>query len=87
MPIRIAEGWKQKQKMDSIPEGRKAMKREREPEDTRPEGWKDMENKVNLNGEPIFNIKKFPRSPVKDLIYSFEQLILKELNNPARIRL
>ena len=79
MPIKVAEGWKQKQKMEAIPEGRRAMKREREPEDTRPEGRKDMKNKVNLNEEPIFNIKKFPRSPVKDLIYSFEQLTKKNL--------
>ena len=88
MPRKVAEGRKQKQKKEIIPEGRKAIKREREPEDTRPEGWKDIENRVNLNVERIINITKFPRSPVKDLIHSFEQLANKnkEINTPARIR-
>ena len=78
-PRKVAEDWKQKQKKEIIPEGRKAMKREREPEVTRPKCWKEIENKVNLNVEPLINIKKFPRSPVKDLIHSFEQLANKNI--------
>ena len=79
MPRKVAEGRKQKQKKEIIPEGRKAMKREREPENTRPEGWKENEDKVSLNVEPRMNIKKFPRSPVKDIIHSFEQLASKNI--------
>ena len=78
MQLKIAEGWKQDQKMDPGPDGRKSRKREREPEGSKPEGWKS--ETVNLNGEPELNIKKFPKSPVRDLIHSFEQIAKKNLN-------
>ena len=64
----------------------KTMKRGREPNDARPKGWKDSTNQVNLNVETGTKIKKFPRSPVKDLINSFELLAKKNLERDKNSR-
>ena len=81
------EGWKSDQKKDIIPEERKNLKnlkRRREQFEIIPEDWKQETKGENLNVETYTTITQFSRSPVKDLIQTFELLSRKNLEGPDK---
>ena len=57
------------------------MKRSREELEIIPEGWKQEPQMNSLKVETQYKIKKFSRSPVKDLINTFELLSRKTHTN------
>ena len=77
VPKTVPTGWKIDQKKESIHNGRKNLKRGRE--DEVPNGRKLFDNKSSLNVEPQSNIR-FQKSPVKDLIATFELLAKNNLD-------
>ena len=85
--IKLAEGWKARQKEDIIPEERKNLqnkKRSREELEKIPGGWKQEPQMNSLKVETQYEIKKFSRSPVKDLIHTFELLSRKTHECPDK---
>ena len=68
----IPGGWNLGQKKDNIPNGRTGLKRGREPSEER------KNSKNSLYVEQIKNIK-LRKSPVKDLIHTFELMARKNL--------
>ena len=73
----VPVGWKLGQKRDYIPNGRTGLKRGREEEV--PDGRRILDNQKSLNVEPNKNTR-LQKSPVKDLINTFELLAKRNLD-------